>query len=166
MTEDERTNADPHDEETISLEGEIVEHAEAMAAPQGLFCTSCGTSLLNVNVEDLCPSCGSPVANSFRFGAAMTQGPTSGLAVASLVLGILSIVSCMLYGLPSIVFGPAAIITGKMAQKRIRAGVAGGSSGGLATSGFTMGIIGTVLGVLGVAVIGLGFLLPLLLRIP
>jgi len=66
---------------------------------------------------------------------------TNGKAIASLILGICSIVlSCGLFtGIP-------AIILGRMAKREIRDG--NGSGEGLATGGFITGIIGTVISVL------------------
>lgn len=150
--------------DTDTDHGRRDETPSASPRPAGLFCTSCGVSLLDVSVEGACPSCGVPVMRSLNGEApALQAGPTSGFAITSLVLGILSIVGCMLYGLPSIVLGPLAIIYAKRAKKQVEERTAGGSTVGLATAGLTLGIIGTVFGVLGLALVGFGFLMPLLL---
>ena len=75
---------------------------------------------------------------------------TDGLAIASLILGILSLVcSLACFG---IVLGPAAAIMGFISRQRIA------SSGG-ALGGGTMAVIGLVLGVIGfVASVGWFFL--------
>jgi len=61
--------------------------------------------------------------------------PTSGLAIASLVLGILSLIAC------SILSGIPAIITGHIAHNRTRRqpGLYGG--GGIAIAGFVLGYL-------------------------
>jgi len=75
---------------------------------------------------------------------------TNALAVWSLVLGIMSITlgwCCVVFALA----GPAAAVLGKQAQRR--ADESGGSMGGrgMATAGFVLGIIGTVVLVAGIA---------------
>jgi hypothetical protein len=62
--------------------------------------------------------------------------PTSGLATASMVLGIIGLVGgWCLFGIPCIL----AVIFGHMANREIRSGRAGGQ--GLATAGLVMGYI-------------------------
>ena len=74
--------------------------------------------------------------------------PTSGYAVASLVLGIASLVLCMFYGLPALICGPLALVFSNMAGKDIRAGRVNPSSAGLAKAGKICGLIGLFLGIL------------------
>ncbi len=71
--------------------------------------------------------------------------PSNGSAIASLVLGLLSIVLCLgfLTGIP-------AIITGSSARKQIRASGGMQSGDGMAVAGLVLGWMGTVLGVIGV----------------
>ena len=67
------------------------------------------------------------------------ENKTSGMAVAALVLGILSIV-CVFFGYGAIlglIFGIIATILGAKARKE--------SQTGMATAGFVCGIIGTVI---------------------
>jgi len=73
--------------------------------------------------------------------------PTSGYAVASLVLGIASLALCLFYGLPSLVCGPLALVFSNMAGKDIRAGKVNPSSAGLAKAGKICGLIGLLLGI-------------------
>jgi hypothetical protein len=66
---------------------------------------------------------------------------TNGKAVASMILGIVSIIFCYL----GLLIGPVAIVMSVLASKDINAqppGVAGGK--GMATAGLVTGIIGTV----------------------
>lgn len=107
---------------------------------RSITCRSCGYDLRGVALGSRCPECGTPVVQA---GAAAMS---SGKAVASLVLGIVSIVSCMLYGLPSIVCGPLAIYFSKKARVEIQTGHAPLTSEGMARAGRICGIIGTCLG--------------------
>jgi hypothetical protein len=75
---------------------------------------------------------------------------TDGLAIASLVIGILAIVCSV--GCLGIVLGPTAAIMGFISRQRIN------SSGG-ALGGSTLAIVGLVLGIIGfVASVGVFFL--------
>ena len=74
---------------------------------------------------------------------------TNGVAVASLVTGIMSVTlgwCCVIFALA----GPIAAVLGKQGQRR--ADESGGQVGGraMATAGFVLGLIGTVVLVLGV----------------
>jgi Domain of unknown function (DUF4190) len=76
------------------------------------------------------------------YGGVMAP-PNDGQATTALVLGILSVVCC-------VILGPVAIFIGNASRRRIQA--SGGTLGGngLATAGFVLGIIGTVFLVIGV----------------
>jgi hypothetical protein len=76
---------------------------------------------------------------------------SSGLAIASLVLGILSLVC---FGLLS---GIPAIICGKIGRTKIRNSAGTLTGSGLATAGIITGAIGTALSIIGIA---LFFALP------
>jgi uncharacterized protein DUF4190 len=77
--------------------------------------------------------------------AGYAQQRTDGLAIAALIVGILSIV-CDLFCL-GIVLGPAAAIMGFISRQRIQ--TSGGALGGgvMAMAGLILGVIGFVLGV-------------------
>jgi len=82
--------------------------------------------------------------------------PANGHAVAALVLGVISLTGC------SFITGIPAMILGRMAQREIAE--SGGLSSGhdLATIGFWLGLVATVIGtlaVLGVLAIFFGFTL-------
>jgi hypothetical protein len=70
--------------------------------------------------------------------------PSSGLAIGSLVAGILSIPACCIWFL-SIPLGLGAVIMGFVAKGKIARGQASGS--GIATAGIITGAIGLLLGV-------------------
>ncbi len=108
-------------------------------------CVSCGHVIRGLELDQLCPECGTPVMRSVNSAAG--GQPTSGWAVASLVMGILAIVSCAGYGMPALLFGPLAIWFGSKAKAAIRDGRASEASRSLATAGLTCGIIGLSLAI-------------------
>lgn len=69
------------------------------------------------------------------------QGQTPGFAIASFVLGLISVVGCFLYGLPSLVCGPLAVIFGHIQRHRARRD---GNPAGVvfATWGLSLGYVG------------------------
>ena len=76
----------------------------------------------------------------------MASAPNDSQATLSLVLGIIGLVCCGL-------LAPVALFIGNSSRRRIQA--SGGALGGygLATAGFVLGIIGTVLLALGILVV-------------
>jgi len=78
--------------------------------------------------------------------------PNEGMAVASMVVGIASLVLMCGYGI-GLLGSPVAMVLGRVSMKRIDA--SGGQLGGrgMAQAGFILGIIGTVLLVLAIAVV-------------
>ncbi len=104
-------------------------------------CAFCGYNLAGTTLGQACPECGNVMSSH------PIQGSLgSGHAIASLVLGIISIPSCLLYGVPSLICGPLAIFFGMQAARLIREGRANPSSQGMATAGKICGIVGTCLG--------------------
>lgn len=76
------------------------------------------------------------------------QAPQNdGMAVASLVLGILSIVG-VVFCFTGLVLGPIAIVLGSMSRKRINESRGQLTGAGMASAGLITGIIGTAIGVL------------------
>lgn len=116
-------------------------------------CVSCGYVLRGVDVDGHCPECGTPVRVSFSTGL-----PASGAAIAGMVLGIISVIGCMGYGIPSLICGPLAIYFSRVGQKQVREGSAARSSGGMATAGLVTGIIGTCFAGFWVILFVIGFL--------
>jgi len=74
---------------------------------------------------------------------ATAMAPNDSQATLALVLGILGVVCCQ-------ILAPVAIFIGNASRRRIQA--SGGTLGGagMATAGFVLGIVGTVILVLGV----------------
>lgn len=79
-------------------------------------------------------------------------GSTNGLAIASLVLGIVGIVGSCLTGVFAIVFGVLAIIFGAIAMKQIKD--RGQAGRGLALTGLILGIVVAAWGVIALVVLG------------
>ncbi len=139
---------DPHEELMPEPSGRL---ANEPVVPTAVFCLHCGYNLTGVAIGSTCPECGTRVMPLFQ-GHLL---PTSGKAVAAMVLGICSIVGCMFYGIPSLICGPLAIIFAIQAKKQISQGEAGSSSLGMATAGLVCGIIGLsmVILIVGIAVV-------------
>jgi len=130
-----------------------------------MFCSSCGTQVDN-NAQ-FCPKCGTkfvqmPTASEGSMippiplpppqtpgyipipPSAVIPGKASGRAITALVLGILGVVPCCGH-----ILAPVAWILGAMELKDITAGLAPAEGKGYATAGKILGIIGTVLLILG-----------------
>lgn len=105
-------------------------------------CYACGYELTGLTVEGHCPECNA------KIWASQGPAPTSGLAVASLVLGCLSIVTCASVGPFALLFGIPGIICGHLSLAHVRLGTHGGSSRGFAIAGLIMSWIGAVVGLL------------------
>ena len=73
----------------------------------------------------------------YPYSSLANSAPSRGRSVASMVLGILSIVLCWLFGVPGLVMGIVAIVLA------VRVGREQGRKDGMAVAGFVTGIIGT-----------------------
>lgn len=85
-------------------------------------------------------------------------GPSNdGMAIAALIVGIVSIVCCGL----NLILGPVAAILGYVSRGRIAR--SGGTLGGgtMATVGMVLGIVGFVIGILFIVFYGIGLLASL-----
>ena len=115
-----------------------------------------------------CPGCGSPIlvaasANIPPEPRPVTAPPplrppvqqavqTSGYAIASLVLGVLSIVPGVYLG--GLVMGILAIVFSRVAMTRIKAQPGSINGQGLATAGLVTGIVGLSLSVMVILIFG------------
>lgn len=118
-----------------------------IGGPGAVPCASCGYDLRGVAIGSVCPECGSPVN---QIGPPVYSGvppQTSGKAIASMVLGIVSIVTCMFYGLPGIVCGTIAVVLARKAEVAIQVGEAPVTSRGMAKAGRVCGWVGISLGI-------------------
>lgn len=109
-------------------------------ANEGVQCLSCGYNLVGVRIGERCPECGSQI---MQFASNRQQ--SSGKAITSMVLGILSIITCLGYGILGVPCGIIAIIFAKKARLAVQAGTAPASSLGMATAGRVCGWIGFIL---------------------
>jgi hypothetical protein len=98
-----------------------------------------------------CPDCAAA-------GTPIQSGRTNGLAITSLVLGIVSLplLSCYGAGIP---FGIAAVITGLISRNQIKASNGMQSGEGMALAGIITGGVGAVL--IGGAIVVIAILLLL-----
>ena len=78
-------------------------------------CTKCGIG--NPDDAQFCISCGA----ALKPGAQNTMMPkTSGMAIASMILGILSVLTCMLTALPAIILGIVSLIRISGSSRRLK----------------------------------------------
>ncbi len=125
-----------HDRTGISPDADCPNCLKRQQSPR---CTFCGYELSGLLVTQSCPECGKPIWDS------NIRPPTSGLSIASLVLGIVSIASCILYGMPALITGPLAIIFGEIAVRQYKSGARGGNTKGFALTGRICGWIGFII---------------------
>jgi len=111
-------------------------------------CPTCAYPLAGVRVGERCPECGT------QFWSQQPPVlPTSGLAIASLVLGICSIFGCVLYGILSIPLGGLGLTFGVIGVRQYRNGLRGGGTYGMAIAGIVCSSVGLLLGILGIALV-------------
>jgi hypothetical protein len=118
-------------------------HIHTSGAGLQMNCIGCGKQITVPHESD--------VSSGLVHGAGHSHASTSGLAIASVVLGSTSVVLCLgpITGLP-------AVITGHMARARIRESNGHVKGGGLALAGL-------ITGYLGLSVLLIGLIAALLL---
>jgi hypothetical protein len=79
-------------------------------------CSKCEYNLVGVRIGDPCPECGT------LFLLSEPSQQRIGSAVASLVLGMMSILTCFFYGVPGLVCGILALVYAKRAREAVRLG--------------------------------------------
>ena len=118
-----------------------------------MLCPNCGTE--NAEGSTICQSCSasltSPAPQPLA-QATVRPAPTSGLAIASLIFGILGLT--LLPTLGSVV----AVILGYMAKSEINSSAGQLEGSGLATTGLVLGYIGLGLALLAIVAVLLGWL--------
>lgn len=119
-------------------------------------CVNCGKAVCKdcatlVGGKIYCPDCAAS-------GVPLQVGKTNGLAITSLILGIVSIPMLLCYG-SGVLFGIAALITGLIARGQINKSGGAQGGGGMALAGIITGGIGGVL--VGGAIIVIAILLLL-----
>lgn len=127
-----------------------------------MFCKNCGTE--NGETDNFCKNCGQPLVvenaqqggttgsgwrtpepeptpvqySSFQAESPIDTSKPSGMAIAAMILGIVSIVFCCLH-IISIACGIVAIVFAKKEEQK-------GMSNGFTKAGFICGLIGAILG--------------------
>jgi len=111
-------------------------------------CGKCGQqfTVTEPRPEDSDP--GSPVLAPPQHLPQPSELPTSGYAIASLVLGICAIPGAFCYGVPGLVCGILGIVFSNTARRAIQTRQAGGGSAGMATAGKVCGLVGLALAAL------------------
>ena len=118
-------------------------------------CTRCGSAFpAGAEVLDHLPSPQLSAGPSLSY-ARPTGG--TGKATASLVLGIVSLCTCFLYGIPSMVCGILAVVFGRLAKGMIARGEMSPKAAGSARAGAICGTIAIVLSALMWIAMILGF---------
>ncbi|MEM1444758.1 MAG: hypothetical protein AAGF84_01775 [Planctomycetota bacterium] len=131
----------------------------AAPGPSRVQCLNCGYDLTGATIGGSCPECGMIIGGGTLANA--QNKPTSGNAIAALVLGICAIVmGCGSYGLLSLVLGPLAIWFARQARADMQAGNYSDGSKSLATAGQIMGWIATILALIVIASLIGFFCLP------
>ena len=103
------------------------------------FCPNCGVNVNQLAV--VCVKCGCPLTNQLtnQYMQQVQVRPTNGKAIASFVLGLISVIGCGYTGFLGII----GIILSAVAKKNIKQ--RGDNGGGLATAGLVLSIIGVAL---------------------
>ena len=82
----------------------------------------------------------------------VTAPPTDGLALGSMITGIVALVLSCAYGV-GLLASPVALVLGKVSMNRIARSQGQLGGRGLAVTGFVLGIVGTVLLVIAIAIV-------------
>ena len=77
---------------------------------------------------------------------APTPGRTDSTAIAALVVGLISPIAAMFYGVPGVIAGSVALFLGLSSRRRIKRSGGTLHGGGLALAGWIVGLCGIVLG--------------------
>ncbi len=123
-----------------------------------MFCKNCGSE--NNDTDKFCKNCGQPLSaqesqqegasgsaspdptpvqyTSYQQESPMDESAPTGIAIASMVLGIVSIVFCC-FSVIAVACGIIAIVFAKKEEQR-------GVSNGFIKAGFICGLIGSILG--------------------
>jgi hypothetical protein len=91
------------------------------------------------------PPLTSPSSPIYPYPAAR---PTDGMAIAALVVGLISPFAAMFYGLPGVIFGSVAVFLGLRARSRIKRSGGTLAGGGMALAGWIVGVGAIVVGTL------------------
>jgi len=116
-----------------------------------MYCPKCGTQ--NPDQAKFCSACGAILTPAPPESPEQIMPKTSGLAIAALILGILSAFTCLLTGIPSIICGIISLIKIEKSGGRI-------TGKGFALAGIILPVV-----VLPVTALLMGILMPALARV-
>ena len=105
--------------------------------PAGFRCPRCGYDLTGAVIGGQCSECGSHINPQH-----LANAPVNSMAITSMVMGILALTLCILYGIPTLIFAPLGIIFGHIASAQIRTGRYSPSSSGFMRAGLICSYIG------------------------
>ena len=108
-----------------------------------MYCPKCGTE--NPQGAQVCLSCGQNLTTPAT-AVAIVPGKTSGLAITSLILAILSPFTCFLTALPAIILGIVALV--KISQSAGQLKGSGLAVAGIAVPFVTLPILALLMGIL------------------
>jgi predicted RNA-binding Zn-ribbon protein involved in translation (DUF1610 family) len=103
-----------------------------VAPPPIPRCWKCGYELSGIRVDGKCPECGIDIWSR------PPSSQTNGLAIASMVVGIVSLVTLMGCFPVGAVLGIVAVVFGHMGRKQSKS-MSGAIGGGMAMAGLSMG---------------------------
>lgn len=126
-------------------------YAQQGSAPAGGYGTSGGYGTPGDSHLNAQPAYGAPAAAGPYDGGYATYDKPKGLAIAALVLGILSLVAFWMPILGALL-GLVAIILGAVALSKVKKGTAGGR--GLAIAGVVTGVLGLLANLVVTALLG------------
>ncbi len=112
-------------------------------ADGGIYCITCGYNLSGVRIGGTCPECGTAINQSL---VARERLPLSSAAVASMVLGIISLALCPCFAIPSVICGPLALVFGFLGLQASKSGRYSEHSKGFAIWGLVLGSIACFIG--------------------
>lgn len=110
-------------------------------AATAIHCTNCGYNLTGITIGGACPECGMSVGDSLVMGA---QQATSGMSVASMVLGILGVLTGC-FPCVGAIMPITGLILGIVGLNQCAAGGYAGSSRGMAIAGIILNSVGLVI---------------------
>jgi len=109
-----------------------------------MYCPKCGKE--NPDNAQLCSSCSSPLTTDTAKAAPALDKKTSGLAITSLILAILSPFTCMLSAIPAIILGIVALVKISKSQGQLKGN--GLAIAGIAVPVAALPIIALLMGIL------------------
>ena len=109
-----------------------------------MYCSKCGTQ--NPDNAQLCNACGAVLSQAPSAHPEAITPKTSGLAIAALVCGILSVFTCLLTAIPAIILGIVGLVKINNSAGRLKG--TGMAIAGIATPVVALPVIALLMGIL------------------